>query len=85
MDGEGHVVVSEYSNNRIQVLAKDGKPVLKFGASGPGKLKRPSGRIYHKNMFIVSDSWNHCLKVFDSSTSVRESLHSLIFSFLPLD
>ena len=66
MDGEGHVVVAEYSNKRIQVLTKDGKPVLKFGDSGPGKLSRPTGCIYHKNMFIVSDWWGH-LKVFESS------------------
>ena len=67
MDGDGHVVVTDFCNNRIQVLTKDGKPVLKFGDSGPGKLNRPGGCIYHKNMFIVSDSSNDCLQVFDSS------------------
>ena len=67
MDGEGHVVVADCYNNRIQVLTKDGKPVFKFGDSGPGKLNRPSRCIYYKNMFIVSDWLNHCLKVFDSS------------------
>ena len=64
MDGEGHVVVADYWNDRIQVLTKDGKPVLKFG---PGELSQPAGCIYHKNMFIASDGWNNCLKVFDSS------------------
>ena len=67
MDGEGHVVVADCWNNRIQVLTKDGKPVLKFGNSGPGELSQPTGCIYHKNMLIVSDKGNHCLKVFDSS------------------
>ena len=67
MDGEGHVVVTDFGNNRIQVLTKDGKPVLKFGDSGPGELSGPTGCIYHKNMFIVSDCCNNCLKVFDSS------------------
>ena len=67
MDGEGHVVVADYWNNRIQVLTKDGKPVLKFRDSGPGELSGPTGCIYYKNMFIVSDSLNNCLKVFDSS------------------
>ena len=67
MDGEGHIVVADYGNNRIQILTKDGKPVLKFGDSGPGELNRPIGCIYHKNMFIVSDWLNNCLKVFDSS------------------
>ena len=67
MDGEGHVVVADYGNDRIQVLTKDGKPVLKFGDSGPGKLNQSTGCIYHNNMFIASDKENHCLKVFDSS------------------
>ena len=67
MDGEGHVVVADCYNNRIQVLTKDGKPVSKFGDSGPGELSVPTGCIYHKNMFIVCDNDNHCLKVFDSS------------------
>ena len=67
MDGEGHVVVADYYNDRIQVLTKDGKPVFKFGDSGPGELSKPTGCIYYKNMFIVSDWSNNCLKVFDSS------------------
>ena len=67
IDGEGHGVVADWGNNRIQVLTKDGKPVLKFGDSGPGELSEPGGCFYHKNMFIVSDSFNDCLKVFDSS------------------
>ena len=67
MDGEGRVVVADYNNNRIQVLTKDGKPVFKFGDSGSEKLSSPTGCIYHKNMFIVSDRWNYCLKVFDGS------------------
>ena len=41
--------------------------VNSFGDTGPGELNEPSGCIYHKNKFIVSDSGNHCLKVFDKS------------------
>ena len=41
--------------------------MFKFGDHGPGELNEPSGCIYHKNKFIVSDSKNHCLKVFDKS------------------
>ena len=66
MDGGGHVVVADCWN-KIQVLTKDGKPVLTFGNSGPGELNGPRECFYHKNMFIVSDFWNYCLKVFDSS------------------
>ncbi|KAL9955955.1 hypothetical protein ACROYT_G037362 [Oculina patagonica] len=67
MDGKGHVVVADCGDNRIQVLTKDGKPVFKFGDSGVGKLDEPAGCIYYKNMFIVCDTDNHCLKVFDIS------------------
>ena len=67
LDGEGRVVVADFNNNRIQILTKDGKPVFQFGDSGSEKLSEPTGCIYHKNMFIVSDAWNDSLKVFDSS------------------
>ena len=66
MDNKGHVVVTEFANNRIQVLTKDGEPVFKFGDRAP-TLSRPLGCVCHKNMFIVSDSNNHCLKVYDDS------------------
>ena len=67
MDGEGRVVVADCLNNRMQVFTKDGEPVFSFGASGPGELNRPTGCIFHKNTFIVSDTNNDCLKVFDNS------------------
>ena len=67
MDSQQRVVVAEYSNSRVQVLTKDGAPVFKFGDSGTGKLNGPLSCIYHKDMFIVSDSENGCVKVFDSS------------------
>jgi len=67
MDDQGHFVVAEFSNNRVQVLTKDGTPVSKFGDSGPGKLDEPQGCVFHKDMFIVSDYGSKCLKLFDSS------------------
>ena len=67
IDGQQRVVVAEYNNSRVQVLTKDGAPVFRFGDSGPGKLNGPRGCIYHKDKFIVCDSWNGCVKVFDSS------------------
>ena len=42
MDGKGNIIVAEYSNNRVQVLTRDGVPMFKFGDSGPEKLKRLS-------------------------------------------
>ena len=66
MDNKGPVVVTECGNNRIQVLTKDGVPVFKFGDREP-TLNQPIGCVFHKNMFIVSDGDNHCLKVYDGS------------------
>ena len=67
MDGEGRVIVAEYYNNRVQVISEDGKPVFKFGDSGPGKLNQPTACIHHQDRFIVSDWGSNCLKVFDNS------------------
>ena len=69
VDAEGHIIVAEYGNNRVQVLTKDGAPVLRFRESGQETLKQPTGCFYYKDMFIISDSENGCLKVFDSSGS----------------
>ena len=66
-DGEGRVVVADCYNNRMQVFTKDGEPVFSFGASGSETLNHPGGCIFHENTFIVSDSENHCLKIFDNS------------------
>ena len=67
INDEGHVIVADCYNNRIQVLDKDGKFMYKFGDNGPGKLDLPSRCIYHKNKFIVSDFGDEWLKVFDKS------------------
>ena len=64
MDDKGRVVVVDCVNNRIQVFTRDGAPVFSFGS---GKLDHPTGCIFHQNMFIVSDTYNHCLRVFDCS------------------
>ena len=58
--------VNEFNSSRVQVLSEDGETVFKFGESGPEKLNHPLACTKHKNIFIVSDSDNNCLKVFDS-------------------
>ena len=67
MDGEGRIIVSDLNNHCVQVLTRDGVPMLIFGDNGPGKLNNPVGYVCYKNMFIVADSLNSCLKVFNSS------------------
>ena len=67
LDDEGRIVVTEYGNHRIQVLSQKGKTILIFGDSGPEKLSNPTTCIPYKNMFLVSDTDNNCVKVFDWS------------------
>ena len=64
---EGRILVSDLNNHRVQVLTRDGAPMLIFGNNGPGKLNRPVGCVSYKNMFIVADSGNSCLKIFNTS------------------
>ena len=67
MDDEGRVIVADCCNNRVQVLSQNGKPLFKFGDSGPEKLKRPFECIYHENKFIVSDYDNNSVKFYDNT------------------
>ena len=67
LDDEGRIVVTEWGNNRIHVLSKEGETISIFGDSGPEKLNRPTSCIPYKNTFLVSDGGNDCIKVFDQS------------------
>ena len=53
--------------NRIQVMSKEGESIFTFGDKGPEKLLWPTCCIPYKNMFLVSDGDNHCIKAFDQS------------------
>ena len=67
MDDKEQIVVSDYNNNRIQVLAKNGENIFTFGDIGPEKLLHPLSCVSHKNRFFVSDSDHYCIKVFDQA------------------
>ena len=67
LDDEGRIVVTECINDRILVLSKEGETISIFGDNGPEKLNSPTSSIPYKNMFLVSDGQNHCVKVFDQS------------------
>lgn len=66
-DGEAHIIVVDFNNYRVQVLTRDGVTTLEFGDNDLEKLHYPIGCVYYKNVFVVADSGNGCLKVFDSS------------------
>ena len=65
LDEEHRIVVTEFGSQRIQVLTQQGKSISIFGDSGPEKLNHPTSCIPYKNMFLVSDTGNHCVKVYD--------------------
>ena len=67
LDEERHIVVTEFGNNSIQVMSREGESISIFGDSGPDKLNHPTSCIPYKNMFFVSDTDNHCIKTFDES------------------
>ena len=67
VDDDGRVVVADCFNYRVQVLSQYGEPLLKFGDSGPEKLKHPFECIYHENKFIVSDWHNNSVKFYDNT------------------
>ena len=48
-------------------MTHEGETITIFGYSGPEKLNRPTSCIPYKNMFLVSDGSNHCIKAFDQS------------------
>ena len=67
VEDEGRVVVTEWGNNRIQVMSDQGQSIFTFGDKGPEKLDGPTCCIRYKNIFLVSDGGNNCIKAFDQS------------------
>ena len=67
LDEQHRIVVTEFGNHRIQVITQEGEAVTMFGDSGPEKLSYPTCCIPYKNMFLVADGDNNCIKVFDPS------------------
>ena len=65
LDEHHRIVVTEWNNNRIQVMTQEGETITIFG--GPEELNHPTSCISYKNMFLVSDSGNNCIKAFDQS------------------
>ena len=83
MDDEGRVIVADCRNHRVQVLSRDGEPLFKFGDSGPEKLNRPFGCIYHENKFIVSDYDNNSVKFYDNTGNFLYRYREELAAFRP--
>lgn len=67
-DGEGHLVVCEFGNNRVQLIdKKTGKGLAEWGHEGraPGELAYPWGLTFDKHgRVVVVDAGNNRLQVF---------------------
>ena len=62
-DEQHRIVVTDHDNHRIQVATQEGETITMFGDSGPEKLIHPTSCIPHKNMFLVADGGNDCIRV----------------------
>ena len=67
LDEQHRIVVTEFGNERIQVMTQEGETTTMFGDSGPEKLNHPRSCVTYKNIFLVADGGNNCIKVFDQS------------------
>jgi len=69
IDREGHLIVSEFGNNRVQMIDKEtGKGLKIWGNAGrdPGQLAYPWGVIVDKRDRVISvDAGNNRLQVFE--------------------
>ncbi len=69
IDREGHLIVSEFGNNRIQMIDREtGKGLKIWGQAGrdPGQLAYPWGVIVdHRDRIISVDAGNNRLQVFE--------------------
>ncbi|XP_068224663.1 E3 ubiquitin-protein ligase TRIM71-like isoform X1 [Palaemon carinicauda] len=66
-DKEGHIIVADRSNNRVQVFNPDGSFHHSFGSAGtrPGQFDRPAGVAADPiGRIVVADKDNHRIQVF---------------------
>ena len=60
---DGHLIVCDLGDNLVKVLSPDGTELLQ-SFSAPDCDTSPWFAVYHQDMFFVSYSWAHCVKVF---------------------
>ena len=62
LDSNGNIIVADSGNKLIKIFSTDGKFVRKIG--GPGSFSFPVHCVQCDEYLIVSDSNEHCIKVF---------------------
>lgn len=66
VDRDGHIIVADRSNNRIQIYNSEGKFIRGFGSEGSerGEFNRPAGlAIDSRRRIIVADKDNHRIQI----------------------
>ena len=80
IDGRGNIVVSDYDNHQLLVFSgKDGSLLQRVGTagSGDGQLNMPLGvAMTREGQYVVADSRNHRVMVFESDGSFVRSIGS---------
>ena len=63
LDSTGNVIVADTGNNEIKIFPPDGRFIMKI--RGQGSFSFPAHCVHCGEYFIVSDSSEHCIKVFN--------------------
>ncbi|XP_020285288.1 E3 ubiquitin-protein ligase TRIM71-like isoform X2 [Pseudomyrmex gracilis] len=77
VDTDGNIIVSDRSNNRIQIYQSDGTLINQFGQYGSGECEfnRPAGiTVDAKRRIIVADKDNHRVQMWRSARRIQLSL-----------
>ena len=62
LDEERRIVVTEFKNNRIQVMSRKGETISILRKIGPEKLTEPVSCLpYEDNKLFVSERAHHCI------------------------
>ena len=67
LDDEERIVVTDWGSRRIHLMSKEGESIFTFGDRGRENLLGPRCCIPYKNMFLVCDRGDRCIKAFDQS------------------
>ena len=67
---DGHIVVADTSNDRLQVLTAEGVFVAAVGSKGSQQFNRPSDvAVHHNGKLFIIDWLNHCVQVLNPDLS----------------
>ena len=66
-DTAGNMYVAEFRNGRVQVMDSSGQFIRAFDLEGEGKLSGPAALLIADKYVYVSDCFQHCIAVYQTS------------------